>query len=115
MGMEGMGINILIREESECFYILQWEWDGNGNTVMGMGMRSWEWVGMGSKKSFPHSTVDLKTFRRHKSQRFLRAQNIANIYGRENIRHKLEAIDKILRFSNVFSRKNFSIYNIIIL
>ena len=34
---EGMGIDILVREGMEIFYILLWEWDGNGNTVMGTG------------------------------------------------------------------------------
>ena len=31
-----MGINILLQEGMEMFYILLWEWDGNGNTVIGM-------------------------------------------------------------------------------
>ena len=42
-----MGINILLREEWECFYILLREWNENENTVMGMG----------SKNSFPHISI----------------------------------------------------------
>ena len=42
-----MGINILLREEWEFFYILLREWNENENTVMGMG----------SKNSFPHISI----------------------------------------------------------
>ena len=36
--------------------VLEWERVGMG-MVMGMGMIRWEWEGMGTRKSFPHTST----------------------------------------------------------